>query len=137
MELSLNDLSVIDCLIDWLIVWMIRIGLYKETFCFKHTEVAGLKYDSHLPKNFCFIYFNESPLKMMETAFYFILKAFLVLMVFKFLSRPFVGKTAWLERYDWFQNLWRHSLVNKQLQYTYYPISHVVKTTRQWNLVSL
>ena len=26
--------------------------------------------------------------------------------------------------------------VNKQLQYTYFPISHEGKATRQWNLVS-
>ena len=38
--------------------------------------VMTLKSDSHLPKKFLFIYFNESPLKMMENAFYFILKAF-------------------------------------------------------------
>ena len=28
-----------------------------------------LKSDSHLPKNFLFILFNESPLKMMKNAF--------------------------------------------------------------------
>ena len=51
--------------------------------------------DSHLPKK-CVIGLIESPLKMMKNAFYFILKAFLVLKVFKFLSRLFshVGKTA-------------------------------------------
>ena len=89
-------------------------------------------------KNY-FICFNESPLKMMKNAFYFILKALFILKIFKFLSRLFghAGKTAWLERYDWFKNLWCHSLVNKHLQYTYYPISHEVKATRQWNLVSL
>ena len=37
---------------------------------------------------------------------------------------------------DWFQQLWRHNLVNKQLQYTYCPISYEVKASRQWNLVS-
>ena len=41
-----------------------------------------------------------------------------------------VEKTALLERNGLFQNLWRHSLVYKQLQYTY-PISHEVKKTRQ------
>ena len=43
---------------------------------------------------------------------------------------------AWLERKCQLQNLWRHNLVNKQLQYTNCPISHDVKTTRQWNLVN-
>ena len=33
----------------------------------------------------CFICFNESPLKMMESAFYFIWTALLVLKIFKFL----------------------------------------------------
>ena len=32
--------------------------------------------------------------------------------------------------------LWRHNLVNKQLQYTYCPTSHKVKATRQWNFDS-
>ena len=32
-----------------------------------------------------------------------------------------VEKTAWLERESKVQNLWCHDLVNKQLQYTYYP----------------
>ena len=38
---------------------------------------------SHLPKN-SFMSFNESPLKMMENGFYFILKALFVLKIFKF-----------------------------------------------------
>ena len=29
-----------------------------------------------------------------------------------------------------------HNLVDKQLQYTFCPISHEVKVTRQWNLVN-
>ena len=39
-----------------------------------------LKADSHLPKN------DESPLKKMKTAFYFILKAYFVLNIFEFKS---------------------------------------------------
>ena len=34
-----------------------------------------LKSDSHLPKKFIFICFNENHLKIMKNAFYFILKA--------------------------------------------------------------
>ena len=45
-----------------------------------------LKSDSHLPKKFLFICVNESPLKMMKNAFYFILKTLFVLKIFKFLS---------------------------------------------------
>ena len=45
---------------------------------------ANVKLDSHLLKEF-FICFNESPLKIMKNTFYFILKALLVLKIFKFL----------------------------------------------------
>ena len=47
-----------------------------------------------------FICFNESPLKMMKNAFYFIWKALFVLKIFKFFSWVFgyIEKTAWLER---------------------------------------
>ena len=45
-----------------------------------------LKLDSHLLNKIIFVYFNESPLKMMENAFYFIIKALFVLKVFKCLS---------------------------------------------------
>ena len=49
----------------------------------------SVKLDSHLPKKFLFIYFNESPLKMMKNAFYFILKALFGLKIFKVLSWHF------------------------------------------------
>ena len=50
-------------------------------------------------KKNCFICFNENPSKMIKDAFYFILKALLVLEIFKFLSWLFgpVEKMAWLE----------------------------------------
>ena len=50
---------------------------------------SNLKSDSHLPKKCLFIFFHESPLKMMKNAFYFILKALFVLKVFEFLSWHF------------------------------------------------
>ena len=40
-----------------------------------------LKPDSHLPRIFFFICFNESPLKLMKNYFYFMLKALFVLKV--------------------------------------------------------
>ena len=48
------------------------------------------------PEKTCVICLIESPLEMMKNAFYFILKAFFVLKIFKFFLRPFVqvGKTA-------------------------------------------
>ena len=48
-----------------------------------------LKSNSHLPKKFLFICFDEGPLKMMKNAFYFILNALFVLKIFKFLSWHF------------------------------------------------
>ena len=51
-------------------------------------------------KNNCFIFFNESPLKMMKNAFYFILIALFSLQIFEFLSQLFgdIEKTDLLER---------------------------------------
>ena len=65
----------------------------------------------------------------MKNTFYFFLKALFVFKVLKFFSQLFshVEKTAWLEKESEFQNLWCRRLVNKQLQYTYCPISHEVK----------
>ena len=49
-------------------------------------EIHRLKSDPHLPQKTCFIFFHESPLKMMKNVFYFILNALFVLKIFKFLS---------------------------------------------------
>ena len=59
-----------------------------------------LKMDIHLPTKIFFACFDESPLKMMKNAFYFILKSLFVLEIFKFLSwlLGHVEKTTWLER---------------------------------------
>ena len=53
-------------------------------------------------KKISVICFIESPLKMMQNAFYFTSKAVFVLKIFKFLSRLFghVEETAWLERLE-------------------------------------
>ena len=74
---------------------------------------------------------TDSPLKTIKNGLNFILKTHSVLKMFKFLSWLFdhVEKMAWLER---FPNSWHHNLFNKQLQYTYFPISREVKATRQW-----
>ena len=60
-------------------------------------SILMLKSDSHLQKKI--IFFIKSPLKLVKNTFYFILKAFLVLKIFKFLSWLFgyVEKTAWLK----------------------------------------
>ena len=64
------------------------------------SQRMSLKSDSHLPKKTFFIWFNDSPSKMMKNAFYFISKALFVLKIFKFFSWLFghVEKTALLER---------------------------------------
>ena len=85
-------------------------------------ESRTLKSHSHLSKKKKnIICFNDSHSKMMKNVFYFMLKALFVLKIFKFLSWLFehVEKTAWLERYDQFRNLWCHNLVKNELQYTY------------------
>ena len=48
-----------------------------------------LKLDSLLPKKILFICFNESPLKIVKNAFYFILKTLFILKIFKVLSWHF------------------------------------------------
>ena len=72
---------------------------YLDIFNYLILYPLELKSDSHLPKKICFICFNESLLKMVKNAFYFVLKALFVLKIFKFLSWLFghVEKTAWLE----------------------------------------
>ena len=62
--------------------------------------LTELKSGSHLPKKYIFICFNESSLKMMKNAFYFILEVFFVLKIFKFLPwlSGHAAKMAWLER---------------------------------------
>ena len=88
-------------------------------------------------KKICVICSIESPLKLMKNVFNFILNAFFVLKMFRLLSRLFghAEKTAWLERKR-LTSKFMTSQPDLQLQYIYCPISHKVKVTRQWNLVS-
>ena len=75
-------------------------------------------------------FFNESPLKMMKNAFYFTLKVLFALKLFKFCLDFLV---FWLYRKNGLNRktrlIWK--LVNKQLQYTYCPISHKVRATKE------
>ena len=100
----------------------------KITWEEKKLNVWCLKVQSKVSDNF---YVLKS-FKNYENAFCFTLKALFVPKIFKFLSWRFghVEKTAWLD-----QDLCCHNLVNKQLQYTYCPISQEVKATTQWNLL--
>ena len=96
--------------------------------------LAISKLDFQLSNKIIFIWLNENPSKIMKSAFYFIWKARFALKILEFLSWLFgyVETMAWLERY---QNLLRHNLVNKELQCTYFSISHKIKATTHWNLV--
>ena len=78
----------------------------KRKFCPKRSTTTKVKSALSGLRQFLA---NERPLKMMKNAFYFTLKA-----LFKL----------------------PYSLVNKQLQCTYCPISREVKAIRQSNLVS-
>ena len=83
---------------------MVSDLIISTHYCFYIMYILNI---SHFPRT-SFICFNESPLKMLENAFSFILKALFVLTIFKFLCLLLghVEKTA----------LWRHNLVNKQLR---------------------
>ena len=63
---------------------------------YKRLELIAFKVRLSTSKKTCVICLIESPLKLMKNAFYFILKAYFVLKIYKFLSRLFghVGKTA-------------------------------------------
>ena len=85
-------------------VWQQRFFLIvHETISYDLTFTAFNKISAKaglsLSKKKCFIYFNESPLKMMKNI-YFMLKVLFVLKGIKFLIWLFdhVEKTAWLER---------------------------------------
>ena len=77
----------------------IDISIYHAQHCFTCWHIVilhnmdsyldlcplNLKPDSHLPIKIIFVCVNESPLKIMKNAFYFILKALFILKIFKFL----------------------------------------------------
>ena len=83
-----------------LIVWLYCPNYLSSLFCEDFDPWCFAAVGLSPSKKICVICLIESPLKMMKNAFYFILKAFFVLKIFKFLSRLFghVGKTAWLKR---------------------------------------
>ena len=84
-----------------------------------------------------FVYFNESPLKIMINAFYFILKAVFVFKIFKFLSWLFWScKRKRLDKKAWVNFKVYDLMGNKWLQYIYCPVSQEVKTITQWGLVN-
>ena len=77
-----------------------RSSVFFSKIMHKLFSCSKVKVGLLLSKKNCFICFHENPLKMMENAFYFILKAFFVVKIFTFLFSDFnqIDKTAWLER---------------------------------------
>ena len=62
-------------------------------------QTQPLMSDSHLPKKVCFICFIDSPLKIMENAFYFILKKLYLLSRYLNLCHDFfVMLKKWLDQ---------------------------------------
>ena len=51
-----------------------------------------------------------------------------------FLTFWLCWRNALVRKIRLISKFWRHNLFNKQLQYTYCPMSHEVKATRYWNL---
>ena len=81
--------------------WVFQISnVFFKHLIFPMTRFPQFKIGLSPSKKMCVICLTESPLRMMKNTFYFILKALLVLKIFKFLSWLFghVGKMAWLER---------------------------------------
>ena len=63
-----------------------KLNQCNETECIIKTTAKILKVGLSPSNKNSFFCFNESPLKMMKNAFYFISKALFVLQIFKFLS---------------------------------------------------
>ena len=89
-HLSLSErIDVAYCWTDSMIVlaYVQNISKRFETYIERRMEIIrNLNVGLSSSKKNCFICFNGSPLKIMKNAFYFTLKAFFVLKIFKFLS---------------------------------------------------
>ena len=68
----------------------------------------------------------------MKNAFYFTLEALFIVKIFKFcLDFLVIYKNGLIKKIRLVSKFMRQNLVNKQLQYTYCPVSQKVKTIRQ------
>ena len=68
----------------------------------------------------------------MKNAFYFTLEALFIAKIFKFcLDFLVIYKNGLIKKIRFVSKFMRQNLVNKQLQYTYCPVSQKVKTIRQ------
>ena len=92
------------------------------------SSVSSSKLDSHLPKKLVLL-LQRKPFKKDEKCFLFHIKSFFrsqdiqifVLTFWSFRKNGLIRKIRLISR------LWRHSLVYKKLQHTYYPISQEVR----------
>ena len=118
-------------------------SFWRAILCWKKLRIVDTsilrkltksKTDFYLPKS-CFVCFL---LKIMKNAFYFKLKALLVLGIFTFLMWRFDYLEKWLDKKSNvnYKIYVRGCTTNNYIQYTYYPISQDVKATRQTNLAS-
>ena len=87
-----------------IITWKFRILNPKNYRVIR--PLCLYKSDSHLPKKVFIICFNKSPLKMMKSAFYFILAALFVLKIFKFWS--------------WLWSYWKNGLIEVTFKIYYF-----------------
>ena len=115
----------------WVTVWNGKGTIYT-----RQKWIFPLKSNSHLP--FFFLFTSMIALKrMMKNAFYFISSSFrsqdILTFVLTFWS---CRKNGLIRKIRLISKFRRHGLVNKQLQYTCCSISHELKVTKQWNLVS-
>ena len=85
--------------IFFFLLYLLEFFVMQQNFQTYIQFFFSSKLHSHLKKLVLF-FLMDSLLEMMKKFFYFVLQAFYVLKVFKFLSQHFglVGKTAWLER---------------------------------------
>ena len=89
------------------------------------------------PSKKIFICFIESPLKMMKNVFFHLQSSFRSQDIYVFVTSFWsCRKYGLIKKVRLTSKSWRHSLVYKQLQYSYCPISRKVKATRQWNFIN-
>ena len=122
-----NFLNMFKLSVSKFVCWTDQVSMFYK--CLK----VGL---SPSKKN-CFIYLNESPLKMMKNAFYFILKALFILTIFKFLSWLWsCRENGLIRKIRLISNFMTSQSGYQTMTIHILPISHEVKVTRQWNMVS-
>ena len=82
--------------IFFFLLYLLEFFVMQQMFQIYIQFFFSLKLDSHLPKKICTIFLIETLLEMMKNVFYFVLQAFYILKILKFLSQHFglVGKTA-------------------------------------------